>query len=239
MSIKSKFVAAAATLALASGLATAGALTASAATPSCGHRCINLFSKKFSDVLTTKPPFVLDVFRQGANINQPIIMFQSSNADPAEDFTVSLQGTVTQFAAAGLLPTGALTLHYATDLAFEFQYSPNGVDSGLCVGVASTAVQHEGVTLAPCGVSAKTVWVVDVADSPATLNRGYVPLINGSTTNFSHPHVMTYPANGYPTDRPRPQIQVRNLTGFSNGFGPIIGTVIDTQLWGADFGVLR
>jgi len=51
--------------------------------------------------------------------------------------------------------------------------------------------------------------------------------------------VMTYPANGYPTDRPRPQIQVRNLTGFSNGFGPIIGTVIDTQLWGATFGVIR
>jgi len=62
---------------------------ANAATPSCGHRCVNLFSKKFSDVLTTKPGFVLDVLRQGAKVGQPIIMFQSSNADPAEDFTVS------------------------------------------------------------------------------------------------------------------------------------------------------
>ena len=105
MSFKSKVLAAAATLTLVGAAAgTLAAGPANAATPSCGHRCVNLFSKKFSDVLTTKPPFVLDVFRQGANINQPIIMFQSSNADPAEDFTVSLQGTVAAFAAAGLLP---------------------------------------------------------------------------------------------------------------------------------------
>jgi len=118
MSFKSKMLAAAATLTLVGGAA--GALTAgpaNAATPSCGHRCVNLFSKKFSDVLTTKPGFVLDVLRQGAKVGQPIIMFQSSNADPAEDFTVSLQGTVNEFAGAGLLPSGALTLHYGDDIA--------------------------------------------------------------------------------------------------------------------------
>ena len=49
----------------------------------------------------------------------------------------------------------------------------------------------------------------------------------------------TLDTEGQPTDVPRPQIQVRNLTGFSNGFGPIVGTVPDTQLWGADFGVIR
>ena len=61
---------------------------------------------------------------------------------------------------------------------------------------------------------------------------GYFPVINGSDTNFSHPFVLTYPANGFPTDKPRPQLQVRNLTGFSNGIGRVVGTVIDTQLWG-------
>ena len=187
----------------------------------------------------------MDVLRQGMKVGQPIILFRTSNADPAQDFTVAFQGLTSDFFAAGLV-SSALNLHYGNGSvaaidqpALEIEYAPFGVDSGLCVGLATTAVSGEGVTLQPCGVSAKTVWVVDVADSPATLNRGYVPLINGSTTNFSHPHVMTYPANGYPTDRPRPQIQVRNLTGFSNGFGPIIGTVFDTQLWGADFGVLR
>jgi len=80
---------------------------------------------------------------------------------------------------------------------------------------------------------------VDQNDSPATLDHGYVPVINGSDTNFSHPFVLTYPKNGFPTDRPRPQVQVQNLTGFANGIGTPIGSVQDNQLWGADFGVLR
>ncbi len=68
---------------------------------------------------------------------------------------------------------------------------------------------------------------------------GYVPLINGSDTNFSHPFVLTYPNIRYPTDKPRPQVVVTNLTGFSNGpNGLELGTVNNDQLWGADFGVL-
>jgi hypothetical protein len=51
--------------------------------------------------------------------------------------------------------------------------------------------------------------------------------------------VLTYPSNGYPTDIPRPQIQVRNLTGLSNGLGPVVGTVPGTQEWSARFGVLN
>ena len=84
------------------------------------------------------------------------------------------------------------------------------------------------------------MWIVDTYDIslPASFH-GYFPLINGSDTNFSHPFVLTYPSNGYPTDKPRPQLQVRNLTGFSNGFGPVVGTVPDTQEWSAVFGVLN
>jgi hypothetical protein len=123
------------------------------------------------------------------------------------------------------------------DPAFEQEYAPYGVDSGLCVGVAAT--QNEGVSLQPGGVSSKTVWIQDLNDSPQTLRSDYVPLINGSDTNFSHPFVMTYPKNGFPTDTPRPQVFVQNLTGFSHGFGSPIGSVPDNQLWGADFGVLR
>jgi hypothetical protein len=243
MSIKSKVLAAAATLTVVGGVSTVGTLSASAATPSCGPSCLEIFSREFGT--HAHPNFVMDVFRQGERVGQPVILFKSSNADPAQDFTVSFQGLVSDFFAAGLV-SAALNLHYGNGSvnaidqpALEIEYAPFGVDSGLCVGVASTAFQNEGVTLQPCGVSAKTVWVVDVADSPVTLNHGYVPLINGSDTNFSHPFVLSYPSNGYPTDIPRPQLQVRNLTGFSNGFGPIVGTVPDTQLWGADFGVSR
>ena len=251
---KSKILAAAATLAVAGVTVTAGALSAGAATPSCGNTCADIFSRAFGTHRT--PNYVLDVLRQGAKVGQPLILFRTSNTDPAEDFVPSIQGTTADFYAAGLV-SSAVALHYGCvqgsnfpncfatsvdDPAIELEYSPYGVDSGLCVGVASTAFQKEGVTLQPCGVSAKTVWIIDANDSPATLRAGYVPLINGSDTNFSHPFVLTYPGSGFPTDKPRPQLFVTNLTGFAQGNVPLgqqIGSVDDTQLWGADFGVLR
>jgi hypothetical protein len=261
MSIKSKVLAAAATLTLVGGAGMAGVLTAgpaSAATPSCGNDCINIFSEDFG------PGFVVDTFRQSQKVGQPNILFRAGNFDPAEDFTVAAQGTVADFFAAGLV-SSAVNLHFGgggclvfnsqtqkcvipfpNDPAVEFEYAPFGVNSGLCVGVAATAFQGEGVTLQPCGVSAKTVWILDVggtrfagADDVNALLRGFIPLINGSDTNFSHPFVLTYPKNAHPTDKPRPQLQVANLTGFSNGHGgPILGSVSSNQLWGATFGVL-
>ena len=107
------------------------------------------------------------------------------------------------------------------DPAFEIEYAPFGVDSGLCMGVAATAFNDEGVTLQPCGVSSKTVWIADIFDSqPDTLFNGYIPVINGSDTNFSQPFVLTYPNNSVPTDKPRPQLVVTNITGFSNASPP-------------------
>jgi hypothetical protein len=243
MSIKSKVFAAAATLTLVGGVSAVGAMSASAATPSCGPACVDIFSFEFGH--HNSPNFVMDTWRQSAKVGQPIILFRTSDTDPAEDFTVSFQGTVADFFAAGLV-SAEVDLHYGAgavgfpnDPAFEFEYAPYGVDSGLCTGVAATAVQGSKVSLQPCGVSSKTVWVVDTGDS-TTVTAGYVPLVNGSDTNFSHPFVLTYPQNGYPTDTPRPQLTTTNLTGFSGSFlVPELGTVNDNQLWGADFGVLR
>ena len=253
MSIKSKVLAVAATLTLVSGVGAAGVLaagSASAATPSCGGSCIDIFSHQFGT--HHDPVFAVDVLRQGEKVGQPIILFRTANFDPALDFTVAFEGLTSDFFAAGLVGP-ELALHYGCtsppfscvigvdDPAFEIEYAPFGVDSGLCMGVAATAVEEEGVTLQPCGVSSKTVWVADTFDSPSTLFSGYIPLINGSDTNFSQPFVLTYPSSGFPTDLPRPQLQVDNITGFSQGFppGPELGTVDDNQLWGADFGVLN
>jgi hypothetical protein len=272
MSIKSKVLAVAATLTMVGGVGTAGVLTAgtaSAATPSCGIACINLFSYDFGKHST--PNYVVDVLRQGEKAGQPIILFRTANFDPAEDWTVAFQGTVSDFFAAGLVGS-ALALHYgcipvgdaganfpncpfsvtgfpnlggfptSDYLAFENEYAPFGVDSGLCLGVAATAFQGEGVTLQPCGVSAKTVWVLDTLDQQFThaWANGYVPLINGSDTNFSQPFVLTYPKNAFPTDKPRPQLVVTNLTGFSFHVGNLFGTGADSdQLWGATFGELK
>jgi hypothetical protein len=239
MSIKNKVIAAAATLTLVGGVG-AMATTAHAATPSCGGGCVDIFSRDFGT--HANPNFVLDTLRQGEKVGQPQILFRTANFDPAEDYTFSYQGTVADFFAAGLV-SAAVDLHYGkgavgfpNDNAFEIQYSPFGVDSGLCAGVAATAISGEIVTLQPCGVSSKTVWIVDSADR---VGHGYVPLINGSDTNFSQPFVLTYPSASYPTDKPRPALYVSNLTGFQGANGFPTGTINSNQLYGADFGVLK
>ena len=112
MSFKSKVLAAAATLTLVSGVGAAGALTAgsaSAATPSCGIACINLFSYQFGK--HSSPNYTVDVLRQGEKIGQPIILFRTANYDPALDWTVAFEGTVADFFAANLVDA-ATALHY-------------------------------------------------------------------------------------------------------------------------------
>jgi len=236
-------LAAAATLTLVGGVGVAGALTAgpaAAGTPSCGPSCINLFNKDFPPAgFTGGAASPVDVFRQGERTGQPVILFRSSNSDPAMDWSASFQGTVNQLVTLGLLSplTG---LHYGDDFAFENAYTPFGVFSGLCLGVAATAFQNEGVTLQPCGASGRTIWIVDDNES-FFHNFPGVPLINGSNTNFSHPFVLTYPANANPTDIPRVQLRVTMLTGSTQPGGhhfPVISTVNSSQLWIATFGVL-
>lgn len=262
MSIKSKAFAAAAALALIGGAASAGAPMAAATTPSCGSNCIDVFSKNFGTF--HHPAFVMDVLRQGAKSGQPVILFRTSNSDPAEDFTIANEGPVSSFFAAGLV-TPALALHYGglgcrvnitpcpagqnfpNDYAFEIEYAPFGVDSGLCVGTAGPAGQNTLVSLQPCGVTAETTWIADTVDSCPNnpLYFAEVPAINGSSNNFSHPPVLTYKANGFPTDSPRPQLFTANLTGFSQtggsgqcGTGSISGPD-SNQLWSAVGGVLH
>ena len=247
MSIKSKVLAAAATLTLVGGVGVAGVMTAgtaAAGTPSCGPSCINLFNKDFAPANLTGgassgPSSPVDVFRQGERTGQPIILFRSSNSDPAMDWSASFQGTVNELVPLGLA-SPLTALHYGDDFAFENAYTPFGVFSGLCLGVAATAFQNEGVTLQPCGASSRTIWIVD--DNESFLhNFPGVPLINGSNTNFSHPFVLTYPPNANPTDIPRVQLRVTNLTGSTQPGGhhfPVISTVNSSQLWIATFGEL-
>jgi hypothetical protein len=298
MSIKSKVLAAGAALTLVGGASAAGVFiagTAGAVTPACGKGCLDLFSHTFGDY--AQPNFLLDTFRQGEKAGQPIILFRTSNTDPAEDFTIADEGLVSDFFTAGLV-SNALDLHYGgagcenyntatatcitfypDDEALEIEYSPFGVESGLCVGTATTAVNGTKVSLQPCGATAKTTWILDVADaigipptpppppatptptptptltlppvplpsatdtssvssivSPAIVPEApreevYLPLINGSGTNFSHPAVLTYPQNSFPTDTPRPQLKTQTLQIDSS-------RVVNTnQLWGLDEGI--
>jgi hypothetical protein len=260
MSIKSIAGAAVMTLSLAGGIGAvslAAAGTASAATPPCGPQCIDLFSKQFGS--HASPDFVLASQSANGRPGTPVILLRQANANQEEDFTFNNEGPLSEFYAAGLV-SSAVALHYGCtdavfghcennggigvdDWAYEFMYTPYGVQSGLCFGTASAAGRGTKVTLQPCGVSGRTVWIMDNLDeSTATDPDGDWPMINGSDTNFADPYVLTYPASGYPTDQPRPQLYTTNLTGFAqganNGLPGGNDDVNSNQLWSWNYGVL-
>ena len=228
---RARCFAAAATLALVGGVGTVGALSASAATPSCGHNCIDIFSRAFGTHRT--PNFVLDVLRQGAKVGQPIILFRTSNTDPAEDFVAVVPGHDVRLLRA---PASCRLRWRCTTAA-----APSAL-AELCASTASRTTRRSSSSTRRSAWTAACAWALPrprcqgraspssrVASRPrpsgsstSTTPRppsthGYVPLINGSDTNFSHPFVLTYPANGFPTDKPRPQLITNNLTGFSHG----------------------
>jgi hypothetical protein len=233
MSIKGKVVAAAAVVTLAGGVSAVGTLSAQAATPSCYEHCIELFSQKFGSM------FILDVLLQRGKAGQPITLYRASNNDPAEDFTVFSSARVSRFAAQGLVSsavaarygggcarvssvTHKCVSHYPNDWAYEFEYVPDGVPSGLCMGVAGTAGNGTRVVLEPCG-SARTAWVADAPANP-------VPLISGTDTSVSDPYVLNYPGSTVPYQMPTPQLNTRPLSWYQHG------GVFNNQLWSANSG---
>jgi hypothetical protein len=149
----------------------------------CGASCVALYSLLYGK------SEVLGVVGGKENIGQAVDLQPASASNKAEDWVVSFGGTVSDFYAAGLVPAG-LDRHYRSNTAYEYEYAPFGVDSGLCIGVSGNAQSGTPLTLQPCGVSPKTVWVSDTADQYGQ----QVPLINATNTNFTQPLVLT--ANG-------------------------------------------
>ena len=227
MSIKSKVLAAAAVLTLAGGLSAAGTLAASAATPQCGNACVEVYSMKYAT--PTSLGFVETVFLGIPAAGVPTILHRASSSDPAEDLIVPLAGPVSMFYKLGMV-SAAVNSHYGSEIAVQIEYAPLGKPTGLCAALATTAYQNEGLTLQPCSTPGTTVWIIDTADSPATAPT-YFPIVNGSTTDFTHPFGMTFPGKADPAHRLFPQIKVRHLIGNP-------AHVPDSQLWGADTGVV-
>ena len=235
MSIRGKLVAAAAVVTLTGGVSAVGTLSAQAATPSCYEHCIELYTQKFGSF------FILDVLLGRGKAGQPITLYRSSNNDPAEDFAIFSSARVSRLAAQGLISsalashyggtcarvssvTHKCVSHYPNDWAYEFEYVPDGVPSGLCMGVAGTAGDGTKVVLEPCG-SARTAWVADTPTrSPS------VPLINGTDTSVSDPYVLNYPGSAIPSQMPTPQLTTWALSRYANGH------VFTNQLWSAEFG---
>jgi hypothetical protein len=208
----------------------------SAATPACGTFCVNYFVQEFDS------RFVLNDYRGHKSAGTRVLLYPPSNTNLDEDWTVWPAGTVSELASFGLV-SRSLALHYGADHAFELQFAPYGVGSGLCAGVARAATSGESVTLQWCGQSARTIWVLDAANASgvsgggsggprtgAGATGGYAPLINGSDTNFSDPQVLTEPA--WPLSQPRPGLVTSRLQEFADG------AVYDDQMWDNSVGAL-
>jgi hypothetical protein len=226
MSIKSKVIAAAAFLTLAGGLSTAGTVAASAATPQCGSACTEVYSAEFP--MQPNVGFVETVFLGIPLRGVPTIVRPASSSNPAEDLIIPLGRPVpvSAFYAAGMV-SAAVNEHYGSAPALQLEYAPYGHLTGLCVGVATTVYQDEGLSLQPCSTPGRTVWILDHADSPATW-PGSFPIVNGSDTDFVHPFAMTILGN--PAHQLFTPIIMQHLT--------TPGSVPASQLWEAGHGVV-
>jgi hypothetical protein len=277
MSVKAKIAAGAATLTIVGGgLGMVGTMTASAATPSCGAftagtgptqpifgfggstgtpstGCAQIFSQKFG------PSFLLDVYQTSAKAGQPVILFQRSNTDQAEDFAVEDFGSVTGFYHQYHLVSASFAHTYGSDRAYEIQYEPYGVNSNFCVSTWPGQAPKPGykAQLEWCGQYSNSLWASDATGArgdtfdPGTPGAGtatdrrstgdaFVPaghdvaLVNGADNSFSNPLVLSYLA-GNPTDMPRVQLNVEPENSSSQPGGT---TVNDGQEWGSINGLV-
>jgi hypothetical protein len=225
MSVKSKVLAAAAaTLTVVGGVSVAGTISANAATPQCGPKCIEVFSPRFGT--PAQPDFIESVRHGKARVGEPAILGPASSSDPSGDLMpiVLGSGTVSDFSASGMVSAG-VNSHYGSLHAVQLEYAPSGKATGLCSAVAETAFENESLSLQPCSVPGTTVWIIDPAVAP-TADAGYFAIINGSTTDYEHPFAMTY------THEPPARIRLDHLRLSEDGSAPI------TQLWGRTFGVV-
>ena len=258
MSVKAKLAAGTAAFALVGGgLGMVGTLTASAATPSCGTSCTNIFPQKYG------PQYQVDVYQARAAANQPVILFQQSNTDKAEDFLVKNLGTVGNyeeyFVTGQTFFSQGFVSNYGDDELYEFQYEPDGMNSGFCLSTYSNEAPQPGykVRLERCGQYSNSLWATDtgnggdgffgdggddngsneVADPRSTAGTfvtagNDVPLINAADSSFSDPLVLNYPA-GNPTDYPRPILNVQPENSYGNNGN---NTIFDNQEWGGTTG---
>lgn len=137
---------------------------ADAASQQCGPNCVSLYNQGFGN------GYVSAVSGGTAAAGQAVIL-SAAAPSTSEDFTVSFEGLVSDFFAAGLM-NATLEEHYGggsvgapDDEVFQYQYSPGGVASGLCLGVADGPRQSTKVALQPCGVTVGATWILDQADS--------------------------------------------------------------------------
>jgi hypothetical protein len=230
MSIKRRLQAAVATVTLVGGVTAAVPFGASAGTPACGPSCLSVFSPELGTY--AHPNFVEHVFGGIASVGTPTGLNAASGSDLSEDFINPHPGSVSEYYALGLV-SAQVNSHYGALKASQLEYAPSGVPSGLCVAVATDPFENEALSLQPCTVLGRTVWIIGTTLSPSTAAAHLFPIVSGATSDFARPFAMSYPRH-VDTTEPLPPITLRRLQ-----FQGDDSTLPETQLWGVTSGVLR
>jgi hypothetical protein len=231
VSIKTRVRAVFAMLTIAGGVSAVATPPASAATPACGATSLSVFSSELGTY--ANPNFVEHVFGGNARVGQPTGLNPASSSDSSEDFINPYPGTVSDYYAQGMV-SAEVNRHYGSLTSSQLEYAPSGRQSGLCVGVARDPFEGKALSLQPCSVPGRTVWIVGTALSPTTAAAGYFPIVSGATRDFSRPFAMSYPRHVNTSDETLPPIRLRHLQ-----FRGADRTLPATQLWGVYRGALQ
>ena len=197
--------------------------SAHAATTQCGMNCGSVFSLELGGTQAEPGP-VEAVLGGVARVGQPVILKQASTTDPSQDI-IPIGKPVSELFKDGVV-SADVNRHFGQLFGVQQKYAPYGVPTDLCVGLAKVAYQNEGLTLQPCDVSARTVWMLD----PRT---PYFPILNASTTDFVRPFTMDLRHDEVVNDHKTIQIHVRRQKFLAQG-KPLPAS----QLWGFRPGVL-
>jgi hypothetical protein len=222
--------------------------SAGASTTECGPGCTSPYNESVgsSEVLTVS----------GSSVE----LAAASTTDSAQDWTVESEGAVSTAVSAGVL-SARLNMLYSGDTVVEYQYAPDGVPSGNCLSDSDEELEDTGtsadgayyyaptltVTLAPCGTTAQSLWILDATNA----GDGYVDLINAgyqtfyqygfsgdADTNFSYTSgLSTYNYDGgFASPFAEPTVLTVNSSGkvVLAQLSELGGVVSTTQMW-ADY----
>jgi hypothetical protein len=207
-----------------------------AATRACGDSCFNLSSlllgpTEIQNSYINEHGGVV-VAHAGARLNLNLAYDNNVN----EDFIATVNTTLGQACTLGEIRPASYVCDYYGDWSsatgdftstfpvLQGNFSPDGIESGLCTGVAAVAA-GEPVTLQPCGTSgARTLWVVDEDNAYI----GYAPLINAADPASANPEVLSVKAGG---SKPANKLSLQPELLLTGGY------VANGEMWTYDTGV--
>ena len=174
---------------LTASVAVTGATAAHAATPACTAVVGNACGSWNAEVPGLPD---LDVLGGAAVSGNSLIVFTRTNHDKAEDFAIRViaPGAVSRYTVTGVNSYTTGVTHAPVN-SVQIRYTPNGVDSGLCVSTVNPD-GHAAAQERPCsdGIAVFNpyqTFTSSAADGDGTFVQ-FTEVINGN--------VMTDPANG-------------------------------------------